>query len=421
MSARVQLAALALLGLLAGCGSPLVGAQCKPGFVLCDGLCVDLARDAEHCGSCGHSCGGAACKASKCSGEPAGDAGPADGGKDGSAMPMGSDAGADGGSLYPPSVGKGGSGTPFLPDGGVHFPDPKVSSGCGVGLTSCSGDCVDIASDPAHCGECGVGCPTGQFCALGTCTDVCNPPLSFCSGRCFDLQNDENHCGDCGTVCVSGLCNAGQCADAVPGSLVVVGHDYGAAASDSMRRIASNALFLQHKLPVRTLVYRGSADPASVRGLKAAFDLAGLPWKQTDADPDQVSAQLRQSDAFVIEPQPGASDADLTALGQKWGLALSQFLIRGGVVVLFETASANNQGTYQVLEPAGLFTASAREKIDPQQVTVVSPADGEGIGITTNYRAEPVSVHFLDVLSQGTVVVKDGDGEAVVYHRIIVP
>ena len=59
--------------------------------------------------------------------------------------------------------------------------------------------------------------------------------------------------------------------------------------------------------------------------------------------------------------------AELTTLGQKWGLALSQFLLRGGVVVVFETASNSNVGTYRILSPSGLFTADKREAMQRER------------------------------------------------------
>ncbi|MFI5308528.1 MAG: hypothetical protein ACHQ53_14310, partial [Polyangiales bacterium] len=155
---------------LAACGSPIVGAECKPGFVICDGRCVDPKSDSEHCGACGHSCGGFECNAAKCTTTPL----PEDAGTDagshrdaGGAKDAGPGRDAGDGGNAPPTTGRGGAGTPFLPDGGLSFPDPMVKTGCGVGLTACGDTCSDTRSDPLHCGECGTGCATGQFCALG--------------------------------------------------------------------------------------------------------------------------------------------------------------------------------------------------------------------------------------------------------------
>lgn len=41
-------------------------AACENGFTACDGACVLLDSDAEHCGACGHDCFGATCNAGMC-------------------------------------------------------------------------------------------------------------------------------------------------------------------------------------------------------------------------------------------------------------------------------------------------------------------------------------------------------------------
>ena len=85
---------LMLLG-LAGCGSPLVGLECRDGFERCGGACYDLSSDEEHCGGCGITCRlTEQCVASACvpesvrpdggtdDGGPGMDGGPGDGGPD---------------------------------------------------------------------------------------------------------------------------------------------------------------------------------------------------------------------------------------------------------------------------------------------------------------------------------------------------
>jgi hypothetical protein len=98
--------------------------------------------------------------------------------------------------------------------------------GCKDGtLTFCSGVCVDLNADPANCGGCGVACATGEACQSGTCTTMTTqapPPLTCgdqglidCFGVCVDLQTDPNHCGYCGEVCPSGQCATGICLEVV--------------------------------------------------------------------------------------------------------------------------------------------------------------------------------------------------------------
>ena len=95
---------LASLGLFA-CGSPVVGAECAPGFSLCGERCLDLQNDPDHCGACDQSCGRFECLDAECgpSLRPDADAG----------------VGSDGGLFVD-------DGLPFLQDGGFAFPDVTV-------------------------------------------------------------------------------------------------------------------------------------------------------------------------------------------------------------------------------------------------------------------------------------------------------
>lgn len=60
----------------------------------------------------------------------------------------------------------------------------------------------------------------------------CERPLMVCSGACVDLQRDAAHCGTCGRACLSDeRCNAGRCEG--PTGYRVVRDDPGAAWSDA--------------------------------------------------------------------------------------------------------------------------------------------------------------------------------------------
>lgn len=112
--------------------------------------------------------------------------------------------------------------------------DPANCGGCGVlclsgnacvdgacacpGATrACGGECVGL-DDPAHCGGCGVACAPGASCEGGAC--VCPDGGTICGERCERLDDDPAHCGGCdvqcpiGAACVDGTCAcpAGQSA-----------------------------------------------------------------------------------------------------------------------------------------------------------------------------------------------------------------
>jgi len=83
---------------------------------------------------------------------------------------------------------------------------------CASGLVQCDGRCVDLQSDPAHCGDCGNVCPGGLVCSLGACSDACGDGLTNCDSSCVELTTNSAHCGSCGHLCQPGqACEAGRC------------------------------------------------------------------------------------------------------------------------------------------------------------------------------------------------------------------
>jgi len=75
---------------------------------------------------------------------------------------------------------------------------------CGAGAL-----CIDLASDPAHCGTCEDACPATSSCIDGAC--VCPGDESICNAACVDLTSDPANCGTCGTDCGDLFCRQGQC------------------------------------------------------------------------------------------------------------------------------------------------------------------------------------------------------------------
>ena len=78
------------------------------------------------------------------------------------------------------------------PSGCVESTRPDGSS-CGplAANRCCSGACVDVSSDPAHCGGCGYGCAGGESCESVAVTNQCssNPPDT--TGRCTCSANSR--------------------------------------------------------------------------------------------------------------------------------------------------------------------------------------------------------------------------------------
>ena len=81
---------------------------------------------------------------------------------------------------------------------------------CPEGQEECSGICVDLATDPNNCGECGTACSMGQSCVAGSCN--CAAGRIDCGGVCVDPMSDANNCGSCENSCLPpDVCVGGSC------------------------------------------------------------------------------------------------------------------------------------------------------------------------------------------------------------------
>src|SRR5262245_29567286 len=63
----------------------------------------------------------------------------------------------------------------------------------------CDKACVDLQSDPLHCGSCGQSVDGSQICSLGAAiaaSDGCGAQ-TLCNGGCVDLQSHPFFCGSC--------------------------------------------------------------------------------------------------------------------------------------------------------------------------------------------------------------------------------
>lgn len=92
---------------------------------------------------------------------------------------------------------------------------PASSADAGPDAPSCEtcggAACVDVMTDPAHCGTCSNACASGGVCVAGQCAENCGM-LDQCGGTCVDLDTDASNCGACGNTCAAGqTCAAGKC------------------------------------------------------------------------------------------------------------------------------------------------------------------------------------------------------------------
>ena len=177
----------------------------------CSGGCVDLRSDANHCGTCGVTCGaGEWCNAGYCQAKVTcgiGNSGVAcnlSSGKSGTCC--------DGACIETLSVDSCG----------------QCGAGCKSGSTCrADGICADAKGAAVFCTD-STQCPAGRTCNAGRCLRAtCAPGANggacafgrtsrgtfgtCCNGACVDLNQDKDSCGTCGNACASGLCAGGQC------------------------------------------------------------------------------------------------------------------------------------------------------------------------------------------------------------------
>lgn len=101
---------------------------------------------------------------------------------------------------------------------------------CAFDELLCSGTCVDVREDPAHCGRCNVVCPMSASCEGGICVGSsgagrsgaarvavvptrCRSTEAFCRGACIDTESDPLNCGGCDRGCPAEapVCGRGRC------------------------------------------------------------------------------------------------------------------------------------------------------------------------------------------------------------------
>ncbi|MFO0680934.1 MAG: hypothetical protein U0234_02730 [Sandaracinus sp.] len=400
------------LVLAPGC-SAVVGSECRAPLSVCGRFCVDLQSDELHCGMCNAPCrSGTSCVGGVC----AGDAGPADAGRtDASTVDAGRDAGRDAAAF------DGGE------DAGLDAARPRDAGAsdagplCHLGELLCAGTCVSPRA-PAHCGDCATACSAGEVCSDTGCAPDCGAQTD-CGGSCADLTSDAHHCGDCAMDCGSAACVAGTCQPDAEGDVVVIGHDFDHYRAET-RTLLVNGVFLPAHDPLRVVVWDRAATATTRANVTMALSLgagARAFTRVTATSAESIPVLLDDADTFLVLGQPTATDAELTALGSAWRLALEELLRRGGAVVLLDSPSLGNGGTFQIVRSAGLFQATAISEVVSAHVSLVTAraSDPLLVGIPAGgYTGDQHTVVFSSLSPDAVLRAPSGP---VAFHVVVAP
>jgi hypothetical protein len=216
------------------CNGASCVSSCAAGQTLCGASCVNVLSDLGNCGGCGVAAGpNQICVGGVLTCNPGfADCNGASGCETGTSMDP-SSCGGCGVQCKPGSVCVQGScvcaaSTPNDCGSACRVCCSNSDCGDGLGCTSdvCAADGMSCSHQPCAGGTkccsqsvcqtcCADGdCPSGQVCSGGICASGCPGGKVLCDGGCVDVTSDPNHCGGCNLDCGSDgtcACSASSC------------------------------------------------------------------------------------------------------------------------------------------------------------------------------------------------------------------
>lgn len=402
----------------------VVGGKCREGYTVCGGRCVDLQTDPDNCGVCENACpAGVQCISGACGGKVEGGV---DGGVDADA------ASADSGDADAYQ----GDGAEPHPDGG----NPEAGDG-GNPEAGDAGKCKPPFDSPSQCGDCNTKCSgSTPICAPSDggygCVPLCTAPLVQCGSQCVDLNSDPKHCGSCGNVCPTGLCQGGKCVGAKAGHIVAACMNYQQNfQSSSQTVLLGNAVFLPFANPVRILAYDQYAQSnvrkrvdqtigwvAAARG--RTYNIT--PVNAAGAVPDELN--VLGYDVFLVYDQPNAPAGTLGSIGSSWSTTLDSFARAGGVIVVLSGGDGVGEMP-DFLTDSNLLPVSAETDATASQLYNRAPTDAVGLNVLTPFAAMKTTCTFTtsatpDATTTFVVTAQPPGGplgSPVVVHRTALP
>lgn len=212
-------------------GDCSTGQPCATGQSCCDRTCIDTATDPSNCGGCGVACSTNNVATPECAaGSCAGSCTP--GFEDCNGDKLGDGCEVDT-RTNPDHCGACGNACSKENVAGVTCEEGACAGACVQPWADCNNDLLgdgcetNIESNPSNCGGCGVACSQSHVaaaCAMGMCDGACEAGFADCNGDKLgdgcetNVASDPMHCGACGVACsndnISAACTAGVCAGA---------------------------------------------------------------------------------------------------------------------------------------------------------------------------------------------------------------
>jgi hypothetical protein len=249
---------------------------------------------------------------------------------------------------------------------------------------------------------------------------------AVCDMQCVDLQTDPNHCGVCSTACKSGVCQEGQCIGDFAGHSVALGIDYSTVSTgDPAARLLSNSVLLtptSNPTVAEINAYTDSAavlhvqDIVSHGAMKAGRTVTWVDANNAAGVEQVLSAPT--TDVLLVHDLSSLSSANAATLGTSAALAMSRFLERGGVVVAW--SSEAGAAPFQAF-----LSASAVLNVGPMQsdkgfLYVSDSLDAVAVGEPSPFPPSGAACGLtmtMPLLAGTSVVVKTQSGKPVVVHR----
>ena len=257
---------------------------------------------------------------------------------------------------------------------------------------------------------------------------VCAAPLVACHGACISVASDASNCGACGKICPSNICIAGECQGAMPGDVVLIGHDFTNAWSGSAQaKVLVNAISIPTTDPIRILSYEEGAPVGTVAQTKA-LATAGIKGRSIDVTVAASASALADTELakrYDIVLIHDASAGDASATGASWSTSLGGFTTRGGVVIALDRGTSPMP---ELLSSSGLLTVTSHVLLpDGTHLAVAGAADVVGAQVLSPYAGFGAPVSFQGVgapsADLGWVIRATGPestlGDPVVVHRIV--